>query len=696
MPDGISRRRGVTGGAAFKLPCRVATTANITLAGLQGIDGLTLVQGERVLVKDQTVPAENGIYNADLGNWTRAVDFNGPRDIVQGTLVFVTSGTLYSLTVWEVQTADPVIGTSSLAFVQMAGLSPAAVVSNSAFAVDTLAAFKALDGAPGVVVVKGRLAAYDGWGGVFVRVSGSVTAGDDALVVRRTAGGDSYKRLFDGPLQAQWFGFLADGLTASGAANSTALQAAVTAGIASGNEVVLPGGTAYLATTIAAAGAVKITGKGWSTILKPTSDAIGIIFNVTGTSVELRDLQINGDNVVTPTYTAIKVNAAGGFDFVDNLYIYGAGIGIDFPAGNACRFSNSRIQACPVCVKSGGVNGSFPGDTKWEEMVIIPTSSGTGWIIDGNTNAQYMHRVQIVGGAINLNVRGSGVGTGTPDGILQSDCNYTASSGAVVQILKCWNFQLNNSVVGGSTGEDGIIINPASPTDVDGILIDGSQIRANFKRGINWVGGANLQITGGQVYGNSDGGGSGTYSNVYVGAAAIGLFQMIGVMAGLSAAGEVLANIQAPARYGVELASGALTDATNFPGRCYIIGNVLDGNTTGTILDASAPTGVRKIIDNPGVARSGDVLFTDATYDIGKSGATRPRDGFYSRDLIAGRNVGTIVTTVGSLGSAAVSGLRAFVTDANATLAAGHGNTVVGGGANRVPVHSDGTNWIIG
>lgn len=45
---------------------------------------------------------------------------------------------------------------------------------------------------------------------------------------------------------------------------------------------------------------------------------------------------------------------------------------------------------------------------------------------------------------------------------------------------------------------------------------------------------------------------------------------------------------------------------------------------------------------------------------------------------------------------AAVAGGRAFVSDSNATLAAGLGNTVVGSGSNFVPVYSDGTNWIIG
>ena len=53
-------------------------------------------------------------------------------------------------------------------------------------------------------------------------------------------------------------------------------------------------------------------------------------------------------------------------------------------------------------------------------------------------------------------------------------------------------------------------------------------------------------------------------------------------------------------------------------------------NAGGTALEATAalPT------------LQGDLLFTDATYDIGKSGATRPRDGFFSRNVTIGGNVG--------------------------------------------------------
>jgi hypothetical protein len=57
--------------------------------------------------------------------------------------------------------------------------------------------------------------------------------------------------------------------------------------------------------------------------------------------------------------------------------------------------------------------------------------------------------------------------------------------------------------------------------------------------------------------------------------------------------------------------------------------------------------------------------------------------------------ISTTVYTVATLPSAVTSGVgaRTFVSDANATTFA---SIVVGGGANKVPVYSDGTNWRIG
>lgn len=108
------RRQGVNVGAAVKVPCKAATTANITLSGEQTIDGVSIVDGDRVLVKDQTTASENGIYVADTSAWERALDWDGAFDVKEGTLVFVTDGTI-NIGFWYVTTSNPItIGTTSV------------------------------------------------------------------------------------------------------------------------------------------------------------------------------------------------------------------------------------------------------------------------------------------------------------------------------------------------------------------------------------------------------------------------------------------------------------------------------------------------------------------------------------------------------------------------------------------------------
>lgn len=111
------RRMGVNGGLAIKVPVRVATTANITLSGEQTIDGVAVVTGDRVLVKNQTSGINNGIYEADSGTWARTPDADGSNDLTFGTLIKVNSGTAGSGFWFVSTTTDPiVIGTTSIAF----------------------------------------------------------------------------------------------------------------------------------------------------------------------------------------------------------------------------------------------------------------------------------------------------------------------------------------------------------------------------------------------------------------------------------------------------------------------------------------------------------------------------------------------------------------------------------------------------
>lgn len=78
--------------AWVKRSVRVATTANITLSGTQTIDGVAVVAGDRVLVKDQTTASQNGIYVVAAGGWTRAADADAIAELA-GALVSVDSGT---------------------------------------------------------------------------------------------------------------------------------------------------------------------------------------------------------------------------------------------------------------------------------------------------------------------------------------------------------------------------------------------------------------------------------------------------------------------------------------------------------------------------------------------------------------------------------------------------------------------------
>ncbi|CAB4127792.1 hypothetical protein UFOVP96_4 [uncultured Caudovirales phage] len=86
-------------GLSFKNPANCATTANITLSGLQTIDGFTVAVGDRVLVKDQTNPAFNGIYTVASGAWARSGDADLWQEYVSAFL-FVESGSTYAGTAW--------------------------------------------------------------------------------------------------------------------------------------------------------------------------------------------------------------------------------------------------------------------------------------------------------------------------------------------------------------------------------------------------------------------------------------------------------------------------------------------------------------------------------------------------------------------------------------------------------------------
>ena len=105
-------------GIDIKYSVRAATTANITLSGAQSIDGVSVVAGNRVLVKDQTLPAANGIYVAAAGAWSRSDDMSISAECV-GAFCFIEEGTVNADGGWVMSSNDTfVLATTAMVWTQ--------------------------------------------------------------------------------------------------------------------------------------------------------------------------------------------------------------------------------------------------------------------------------------------------------------------------------------------------------------------------------------------------------------------------------------------------------------------------------------------------------------------------------------------------------------------------------------------------
>lgn len=111
----------VAQGLDVKASAVVATTANITLSGTQTIDGIAVVAGDRVLVKNQSTASQNGIYVVAAGAWTRSTDADTWAKLVSA-FVFVEKGTVGADTGW-VSTVDSggTLGSTAVTFSQFSG-----------------------------------------------------------------------------------------------------------------------------------------------------------------------------------------------------------------------------------------------------------------------------------------------------------------------------------------------------------------------------------------------------------------------------------------------------------------------------------------------------------------------------------------------------------------------------------------------
>lgn len=172
-----------------------ATTASIVLAGLQTVDGVSLVAGDRILVKNQASSSENGIYIVRSGSWTRADD-GATNMLATNAATFIQEGTANANKLFFCTTADSNFG-DPITFSEFSG-GGGGVIAGAALSFTGAVLNVNVDGT--TIQVSGgnalelvnddlTITAGDGLtGGGTVALGGSTTLDVDSTVIRTTGG----------------------------------------------------------------------------------------------------------------------------------------------------------------------------------------------------------------------------------------------------------------------------------------------------------------------------------------------------------------------------------------------------------------------------------------------------------------------------------------------------------------------------
>ena len=103
------------------------------------LDGYSLVNGDRILIKNQANTGHNGIYIRTSSTvFTRAADFNTVAEIASGDFLFVSNGTVNGKTGWVNTSKSITVGTTAVVFEQFSGAGTYIAGSGLAFTGNTI------------------------------------------------------------------------------------------------------------------------------------------------------------------------------------------------------------------------------------------------------------------------------------------------------------------------------------------------------------------------------------------------------------------------------------------------------------------------------------------------------------------------------------------------------------------------------
>jgi len=249
---------GATLGTAAKTAVRLVGLANVAaLSGAATLDGTAVANGDYVLLTAQTTTSQNGLWVVNTaGAWTRRSDL--PTGAVQGSgwYVLAYSGLTQTGLAWAVYSPGTnIVDTDPMLFLALAQNFAAPI---TIYTLDTIAQLKGVAAPPfaATYLVRGYYLAGDGGGGTFRWNSADVTADNGGTVIQATGVVTGrWNRLFNGEMNARWFGCKADNATD----DFTAAQAAINAAV---GVVYFPDGTYNLSATLVVPLNLRVNGNG--------------------------------------------------------------------------------------------------------------------------------------------------------------------------------------------------------------------------------------------------------------------------------------------------------------------------------------------------------------------------------------------------------------------------------------------------
>jgi hypothetical protein len=307
----------VAQGLDTKASVVAGTTVNITLSGTQTIDGIVLVSGDRVLVKNQTAPADNGLYLCAAGAWTRTTDMDTWAE-VPGAYVFVETGSTLADTGWVcTSNAGGTIGVTAITWAQFSGAGSG--VSSITFGSTGLTPATATTGA---VTVAGTLAVANGGTGATTATgartnlvaakSGTNSDITELYALNGTSYGVAYQNLSNQLIMGSALTFNGTTLTSSDAAFTTLTASSTTtlSGLTASTALALNASKQIVSVTNTGSGNNVLATS--PTLVTPNlgTPSAAVLTNATGLPVSTG---VSGLGTGVATALAVNVGSAGAF-----------------------------------------------------------------------------------------------------------------------------------------------------------------------------------------------------------------------------------------------------------------------------------------------------------------------------------------------------------------------------------------------